>query len=425
MRILQICSGNFFSTYGGGQVYVRNIIDTMIDMGSDICIVSFTDVESPIIKKYRDHPLIEIPNNISEQTLKKIIADCSPDVIHAHSHKSMVCNIGSSLYIPTIVTSHHGGILCPAGSLINIHDDICQCKISHKNCLPCTLRNVRSGLHFWYPFIKYLPQSSYLKLGRILSGKTFIPFITPIGIAAATIANKIDEWNIVAKKCTCMIAPCHEMAKAMIRNGLDANKTLVIPHGIPLPKIVPDFPHIKNGKIKFFYVGRICYIKGIHIMLKAFSQVKDPQIELHLIGGAANKSEKRYMRKLQHKYNQDQRIIWQGKVSPDKVYETIADMHISCSFSHMESFGLNIAESLAMGKPVLATRSGGAEMQIKDGKNGWLIPTNDCEAARKKIVEITQTNPSQLSLMATYIPANSITNHCHELLNVYNSQIKQ
>lgn len=182
-----------------------------------------------------------------------------------------------------------------------------------------------------------------------------------------------------------MIAPCHEMAKAMIRNGLDANKTLVIPHGIPLPKIVPDFPHIKNGKIKFFYVGRICYIKGIHIMLKAFSQVKDPQIELHLIGGAANKSEKRYMRKLQHKYNQDQRIIWQGKVSPDKVYETIADMHISCSFSHMESFGLNIAESLAMGKPVLATRSGGAEMQIKDGKNGWLIPTNDCEAARKKL----------------------------------------
>lgn len=27
MKLLQIASGNFFSTYGGGQVYVKNIVD--------------------------------------------------------------------------------------------------------------------------------------------------------------------------------------------------------------------------------------------------------------------------------------------------------------------------------------------------------------------------------------------------------------
>ena len=27
MKILQIASGDFFSTYGGGQIYVKNIVD--------------------------------------------------------------------------------------------------------------------------------------------------------------------------------------------------------------------------------------------------------------------------------------------------------------------------------------------------------------------------------------------------------------
>lgn len=29
MKVLQIASGDFFSTYGGGQVYVKNIVDEM------------------------------------------------------------------------------------------------------------------------------------------------------------------------------------------------------------------------------------------------------------------------------------------------------------------------------------------------------------------------------------------------------------
>ena len=51
MRVLHIASGDFFSTYGGGQVYVKNIVDTMIDMGIDLSVVSTTDTAEPITKK--------------------------------------------------------------------------------------------------------------------------------------------------------------------------------------------------------------------------------------------------------------------------------------------------------------------------------------------------------------------------------------
>ena len=188
--------------------------------------------------------------------------------------------------------------------------------------------------------------------------------------------KKTEEWNAIAEKCSLMIAPCQEIADAMTLNGLPQEKLRTVPHGIPLPEHRPSYPSV-DGKIRMFYVGRICYVKGIHTLLEAMSMVEDSRLELHLIGGAGNSRECRYMRHLQKKHKNDARIVWHGKIQPNEVYEAIYNMHFSSSSAFLEAFGLNIAESMAMGKPVLATRSGGAEQQITDGVNGWLVPTND------------------------------------------------
>ena len=76
MRILHIASGDFFSSYGGGQVYVKNIVDTMIDMGMDIAIVSFTGNNKDIIEKqYRNARLLEISDtSILEHAINKILS---------------------------------------------------------------------------------------------------------------------------------------------------------------------------------------------------------------------------------------------------------------------------------------------------------------------------------------------------------------
>ena len=61
MKLLQIASGNFFSTYGGGQVYVKNIVDEMIRQGLDIAVLSFVNKEIDIAKHdYKEIPLWEI-----------------------------------------------------------------------------------------------------------------------------------------------------------------------------------------------------------------------------------------------------------------------------------------------------------------------------------------------------------------------------
>jgi len=424
MCILQVASGNFFSTYGGGQVYVKNIVDEMIRQQRSLVVFSFLNNNSGIEKKsYKNIDLYEIGKK-GIDGLQQLVKMIGPDIIHAHSQKALMCTIGQTLHIPVIITSHHGGIVCPAGTLLNMKDEICQASVSHINCLPCMLRNIRSG-KYWYPLMKLLPMQQFLSLGKYLERKPFIPFVTPIGQTALSINRKLQEWSIIAEKCTYMIAPCYAIRDVMIRAGLDEKKVRVIPHGIPIPYNMPSFSSIKNSRIRFFYVGRICYVKGIHVLLQAFHALRESGVELHLIGGVGNKGECKYMTRLQKKYHKDSRIVWHGKVNPEQVPDEIKNMHVSLSPSIvLEIFGLNIAESLAMGKPVIATRCGGAEMQIEDGVNGWLVTPNSAEALKNKMEDII-LDSSVVHLMGVNKGVVSIGRHCGMLLELYNQLISK
>lgn len=418
MKILEIASGDFFSTYGGGQVYVKNIVDEMIRQQCSLQVISFVSKEGAVEKKqYKSIDLYEVGKE-GIKDLQQLIRQINPDIIHAHSHKAEIVNVGKALDIPVIVTAHHGGIVCPAGTLLDSNDRICTQAVSHQHCLACCLRNIRSG-KYWYPLMRLLPQKSYQQLGKGLSKLPFLPFITPIGQTALSIEHKRMKWKTIAEGCTQMIAPCYAISEAMQRNGLDKDKITILPHGIPLPASVPSFPPVINGKIKFFYVGRICYVKGLHVLLQAFSLVNNPHIELHLIGGTGNKSERKYEHQLKTQYSSDPRIIWHGKVTPEQVFNTIRNFHVLVHPTIcLEIFGLNIAESLAMGRPVLATRCGGAEMQIKEGVNGWLVEPNNVEELTKKIQEIAvHTNHHKPDNSTSKVI--SIQEHCKSLIRLY------
>lgn len=418
IRILQVASGDFCSTYGGGQVYVKNIVDEMIRQGYSLTVISFVARNITIEKKkYQSIDLYEV-GNCGLNQLQDLVKRIHPDVIHAHSHKAQAVTIGKNLQIPVVVTAHHGGILCPAGSLLNSMDEICHVAISHEHCLSCCLRNIRSG-RYWYPMMRLIPRNLYQKLGVGLSRLPFIPFVSPIGSVAWSITRKQQEWKTIVEGCSRMIAPCSAIAEAMQRNGLNLHKIDLLPHGIPLPATIPDFPPIIDGRIKFFYVGRICYVKGLHILLQAFSQLKNPNVELHLIGGSGNKTEKQYEETLKKRYASDLRIVWHGKVAPEDVYEQVRDYHVEVHPTIcLEIFGLNIAEALAMGKPVLATRCGGAEMQIEDGVNGWLVEPNDVGSLAEKLQEIS-TNFTTYNPVLSTQRVISIRRHCKALMQIY------
>lgn len=417
MELCIIASGDFFSDYGGGQVYVRNIVDEFAHHSElSTSVISFNANQQPSIKDYKGIP-VHVVND--ETNLLNTLKSIQPDIVHANGEKLITSRMCKQLNIPCIVTAHHGGIVCPAGALLNTNDEICNIPADFSHCLKCYLRNIPTGL-FWYPLLRHLSKKKYCHIGLFLEKLPTIPFISPIGRTGQIITQKIKDWQNLSKNADLFIAPSNAMADALVRNGCPQSKIYVIPHGIPQQHhIIPTRPStLRSPHIKFFYVGRICYIKGLHIMLKAFHNITNKDIELHIIGEAVSKKEKKYAYFLRRKYKKDSRIIWYGQRNKNELYSLISDFDVLIHPAIcLEVFGLDIAEALQLQKFVIATKCGGAEMQIRHNNNGYLVSPNNSDELKKAIENYIVDHPK-----CNNDENNSITieKHIKKLMVLYN-----
>lgn len=88
------------------------------------------------------------------------------------------------------------------------------------------------------------------------------------------------------------------------------------------------------------------------------------------------------------------------------------------TFCH-EIYGIAIAESLSMGRGVIASRCGGAEMQIIDGHNGLLFTPHSVEELRRCILAVLE-DKSLISKFASnsHLPMR-IDNYTIQLIKIY------
>jgi glycosyltransferase involved in cell wall biosynthesis len=409
MNVCIVASGDFFSDYGGGQVYVRNIVDELAHH-SEIAttVISFNANLQPSIKDYND---IQVHVVNDETSLYNALKSTKPDIVHANGEKLITSRLCKQLNIPCIVTAHHGGIVCPAGSLLNTDDEICNIPADYNHCLKCYLRNTPTGL-FWYPLLKKYSQKYYCHIGERLEKLPSVPFLTTIGRTGQIVTKKLKDWKELAATATHFIAPSNAIAEALKRDGCPSDKITVIPHGIPIHQ-TSNIKH-QTSNIHFYYVGRINHVKGIHVLLKAFSSIDNPNIILHLIGGSGNKSEQKYQNQLKRKYRKDTRIIWHGKIPSEQMSDIIKDFHCLVHPAiYLEVFGLNISEALAQNKYVIATRCGGAEMQIHNEDEGMLVNPNDIISLNKAIRFYIDTPKDSNANV------KKISEHINNLLTLY------
>ncbi len=436
MKLTIVASGDFFSDYGGGQVYVRNLVDELVrrrlaceSTGStddcntiEVSVISFVKGTNPTARDYKGINIYQVND---EESFRNALQQIRPDIVHANGEKLTTARLCKELGIPCVVTAHHGGLVCPAGTLLNTDDEICRIPADYSHCLKCYLRNTPTGL-FWYPLLKQYSQERYSKIGQRLERLPNIPFLSPIGRTGLIVSRKLAEWKELSETATHFIAPSDAIAEALRRNGCPEGKITVIPHGIPDTGSRLKVHGFNNDKkvldsqlstLNFYYVGRINYVKGIHILLKAFSAIENSNIRLHLIGGARNKTEHHYMQRLSRQYKRDTRIIWYGKMPSEQLHNTIKDFQCLVHPTIcLEIFGLDIAEALVQNKFVIATRCGGAEMQIVEGSNGWLVKPNDVKELRTAMQRYCSEKPQ---------PSNSkckpigIADHVESLMSLY------
>ena len=438
MKIAVIASGDYFSTYGGGQVYVRNLVRGLRERGHDISVLSISvdaavrDAGKQIAeadgasvwritlpKKVFHAAMPEELQPFFLENLKKYLAEISPDIVHANGWKYAAALACGQVGTPCVVTAHHGGIVCPNGMLMTRSDAICEVQASMQNCLDCALHFVPGG-PFWRPLVRNLPENIALPLAGALNKIRNIPYVSPSFQTPLGVANKLKQIDALKRVPGRIVAPSRAVGEALKRNGIPAGKVEVIPHGIaPLPH-QPLQPGLHERAIRLGYVGRISYVKGLHVLIDALKLLPEGcRYELHVFGDAATKSEQKYLRNLRAR-SERMPIRWHGKVAYGdivKAYHAV-DAVILPSI-YLEAFGLTVVEALSAGRPVIASRCGGPEDTVCEGVEGVLFRPNDPHALADALAELIREPRKVLEMSEAIRPVVSLEAHVEALEGLY------
>lgn len=127
----------------------------------------------------------------------------------------------------------------------------------------------------------------------------------------------------------------------------------------------------------FASVANLELIKGFDILIRAFaSAFRDEPVRLR-IGGSG--SQRDSLERLALDSGIADQVDFLGTLSRGEVRALLRRSNTLVSSSHLETFGVTLIEAMALGKPVVATRSGGPEA-IVNSTNGILVPAGDIDA---------------------------------------------
>ena len=158
------------------------------------------------------------------------------------------------------------------------------------------------------------------------------------------------------------------------------------------PRFTPPIDRSNDGVFRIVYVGSLTVMKGIPILLEAFSRLPGNDIQLTLVGGWATRGMRRY---LQDWLARDSRI----QIAPGDPLPHLQRANVYVHPTYEDGFAYAPMEALACGVPAIVTEDTGMKEHIQPGVNGYVIPTGDWEALLEKL-EACKASPLTLSLSA-------------------------
>lgn len=162
-------------------------------------------------------------------------------------------------------------------------------------------------------------------------------------------------------------------------------------------------------------------IKGYQFLIPAMRQLKDKGIDvtLHICGGGDYLE---HYQNLAKELGVDDRCIFYGQCNRDKVYSIVSQMDFSISASIFECSGVSVEEAMLLGKPMLVTRSGGANSLVTED-TAIVVDRGSTEAITQGIETMIQKLPEfQEDVIRQYAYENFEIDHVSKrYIQLYNS----
>lgn len=385
MKIL-IAADLYWPVINGISVFGRNLAKGMADRGHEVIVIA----PSQTGKKYEEidgnYKIIRPAStgfpfyqNIKisltpYKTVKKIIDDFQPDVIHINMLlviSQSVMKYGNKCGIPIISTNH----AMPENLMDNLK------LLSHVS-RPINHMIKRYGLRFY-------SKSDYLTMPTQAAIDMFKTETQKIHIPMEAVSNGIDLKRFTVGKVS------EEIYKKY--------------------KIPTDVPIIT-------FVGRTDVEKHIPVLIKAFSEVvAKTKAHLLIIGDGTILED---LQNLVNELNITKYVTFAGRVIGDDLVALHKVGTVFCMPSPVELQSIATLEAMASGQPVVAVDAGALKELCQNERNGYLCHADDEHQIAKALFDIV-SNPKLRAKMSKESLAIADTHDLRKTLDKFESIYKQ
>jgi len=321
--------------------------------------------DQSIIKKLLWH-LIDLWNPSAYFKLKDILKEKKPDIIHIHNFKGFsgaAFSAAKKLDVPVVFTVHDYSVYCVRANLLKGDGSICT-----EPRIPCRF---------------YKEVNSF--------------FI-----------DKIPDF---------VISPSKFLIDKLKSQGFFRDSEIaVIPNPVEKDPEIIEKDYIT---IDILYVGALSGHKGTDILIRAFRELGDDNMRLHIVGRGPDEDKLKALR------GDDERIIFHGFLEGEELSEMYAKANVTVVPSiGYENSPMVIYESFTHSTPVIGSNIGGIPEIVSEGYNGFLFePGNKDEL--KSILKRLVEDPSILKELEknAYESAKKYTlkEHIDKLERIYNN----
>lgn len=228
-----------------------------------------------------------------------------------------------------------------------------------------------------------------------------LPFISTHSKVIHILHNNTDDFyriaSINAKCVDRWVAPTPAIAAYFndYTSQKYSSRVVVIPHGVDNPIFEP----IKNTKIpQLIYVGVLYEHKGVKILPKIIKSLLSKNYKFHFtfIGEGILKHE--LEEELSNEIN-DGVVEFTGRISGEEVYKRLSTSDVFVYPTHIDSFGLVIAEAMINKVvPVVTHLKGITDSIIDDEGNGYLVEKDNVEMFVNRISYLLDNKPQMVSM---------------------------
>ena len=407
MKILQV--NKFHYPRGGADRYYLDLADSLSKAGHELAFFAMQhpkNLETSWSKYFVSRVSFnenvwkyawKIPGRTlySLEAKRKFLAllnDFKPDVIHCHNiyHQlsPSILAVARKYRIPVVMHLHDYKLVCPNYQLF-VDNQICYRCRPHKYCQAIKHRCFHG---------------SWLKSALV----------------ALEMWWHHRVWKIYEKTVSLYLAPSAFMKETVVSFGIPEAKVEVLYNFIDQAKL--EKKEVKMEDYLLYY-GRLSFEKGINILLEALRLVPNtPRLKIVGVG-----PEEDQLKDSVKSLGLEGLVEFLGAKYGSELEEIILSAKaIIIPSVWAENMPFVLLESLALGKAVIASRTGGLPELITSGETGFLFENGNSADLAEKIMALNDYNLAQIgsAAQATVVDL-TLEKHYNRLLEIYQRFIKK